>query len=214
MAEEGTTATEYEPYFEGLKSATVTTVKSYAADGTLLSTYTVPDAVRALDGYGMGLSLDSNNGIDFERNLFVKRNSLVQVSADWNWAANSATNGSYYAQHGLEDIAAFRHCFCNTFEGAPRAAYDGSGNNIISFAKDMAWIKSTDYTSVNELKAFLREHPTYVVYMLKEPVVTDLSGILPATPYIKVEQGGYIEAISEDGIPAALTVTYQIENET
>ncbi len=51
----GLEALPYELYFEGLRSAPVTEVKSVGVDGeTVLGTLPIPEAVRDMDGYGEG----------------------------------------------------------------------------------------------------------------------------------------------------------------
>ena len=103
MVEEGTTATEYEPYFEGLKSAKVKAVKSYKADGTWLDTYTVPSAVQSIDGYGLGIGTDYANTVDYSANIYTENVKEVDLGTlDFRIYNSNASRVVFTAQ--IDDI--------------------------------------------------------------------------------------------------------------
>lgn len=52
MLNEGDTALPYEPYFEGLRSASV---REFKSTGDEPKYFTIPEAVQAIDGYGCGI---------------------------------------------------------------------------------------------------------------------------------------------------------------
>ena len=69
---EGTVALPYEPYYDGLKPAKVTEIKSVAED-TTVDAISIPSAITIIEGYGEGNpdNADEYNYIDFERKKFV-----------------------------------------------------------------------------------------------------------------------------------------------
>ena len=220
MIEEGTTASPYEPYFEGVKSADITSIKSYKADGTLLAEFPIPSKIREQTGYGVGVDANYKNVVSFENKFFKRTTSIGKVSADWTWNTNSALLGQYYATHTYDGGAPYglANCYCNNFKGSPRGAYDGTGDssndNSISIAGTRTWIYSTRFSTSNDLISFLAENETFVAYILSgTELITNLSEPYFSNAYIQVEPGGRIEAYSDYGIPAYVTLTYQIHTQ-
>ena len=73
--------------------------------------------------------------------------------------------------------------------------------------------------NLSAFKAYLAEryasgNPVRILYTTASEESVDLSALLPTTAYLAVEAGGTLEAVSEEGVPAALTVTYQIKTES
>jgi len=68
----GSTALPYETYYSGIKSATATTITSANTNGTLTSTFTIPTAIRALNGYGV-----EGNIVDFKNGTYTQNNEIV-----------------------------------------------------------------------------------------------------------------------------------------
>lgn len=194
--ERGSKATDYSPYVG------------------LIDTYTVPSEVQALEGYGIGISTTSNNGIDFANKTYTNRNGITTVSPSLSWGRTASASPLYWTDHGIAGVASFAEIYCNTYKGTPRGAYDGdAGDRTISLAKTRWYILDTTIADHNALKTVLTENPTFVVYSYESPTTTDISEHITVTPYLKVESGGHLEAVSEDGVAATLTMTYQIKNE-
>jgi hypothetical protein len=53
-----------------------------------------------------------------------------------------------------------------------------------------------------------------LVYALEEPIVTDISAILPDDNFIEVEGGGIVTAVNEDKLAAPTKIEYQLKEVT
>jgi hypothetical protein len=173
--------------------------------GGVIDGYEVPNDVQARDGYGIGISTTNNNHIDFASKTLIRVNNITQISADLPWGGG---NGSFYANHTLTDNSHYGECYCNTFKGSPKGAYN-SQPNTISLAHGIVYIYNKNITTVDILKKYLRDNPTYLVYTLKTPSTEPLAEHITDTVYLRVEGGGYIVAENFDGIEAPITMTYQ-----
>ena len=319
MVEEGTTATEYEPYFEGLKSARVTRVESYGkniydgeadialkgaydvrvlcrpevegtttfsfkrdgtnanlggvfrivyTDGTellvgptmpstthtkkikaiqlvnwalcegrvydiqlergskataytpyvgLLDTYPVPDAVQALDGYGIGIKT-AYNFVDFANKQFGKR--VKEVVLTGNETVYS------YAFQGLNGVS------MDVLDGKyERAKGVCSHGNVVSNASAVSgnmwigvnntnvyWLGIMDLlgfapTQVSKFKEYLAEQyangtPVRIIYDSTDDTDEPITDGTIDTEYLEVEGGGYIVGVN-DGIESNLGITFQ-----
>ena len=88
----------YYPYNEGeLLSAGVTEVQSKKADTTTIATYSIPPAIRNLEGYGWSAGT-AYNYVDFERKVFVQNvGSRAYASGDEsNTAVTTDMTTTYY----------------------------------------------------------------------------------------------------------------------
>lgn len=75
-------------------------------------------------------------------------------------------------------------------------------------------IASTGASTIDEFKAILSTKPLVVVYELAEPIITDISDILPADNFIGVEGGGTITVVNEYEYAVPTEITYQIKEAT
>ncbi len=74
-------------FYEGVRSAAITSI--ITTDGTNTSTYTIPEEITSITGYGQSNPDDPTeyNYIDFERQKFVMRGYIsapTRVYAEWN----------------------------------------------------------------------------------------------------------------------------------
>lgn len=80
--EEGSTETEYQPYFTGLKNASFQGIKSTNADGTKENTLELPEAVEC----GLGTT------IDFENKKIVNSGNTIVLTGEETWVAFNGYN--------------------------------------------------------------------------------------------------------------------------
>lgn len=193
--EYGSAKTEYVPYVDAV------------------DTYVIPQEIRSLDGYGLGASDDCRNLIDFERMAYHKKAASVDLGTlDWQ-----SSSSRFVASLPIAGKATLSHqkpakAICPAYNTLSQEEIEA--NNVGIAIEPMTATTVSFYNplfkNATEVKNALSG--VNLVYETAEPVMIDIMEQIPITPYIKVEQGGYLEAVSEDGTPAALTATYQIEN--
>lgn len=224
---EGSTAKEEDPYFEGLRSANVTAIKSYKADGTLLDTYEVPEKIQALDSYGEGVKGKAANTVDFKAKTYTKgvvRGILRQATSSYD-----AGYGAVYRARARDwpSLPGFGTSICSHADNLPSFAYKAEHKGLTSVYSDQSgpypdklfrpfgdFAEMTDsvegmttYFQVQEAKGT----PVTLVYAIADPTVSDISALIPEEIYLKVEAGGYIVAENEDGRKATVAMTYQVK---
>lgn len=188
---EGTTAQPYTPYVR--------------------NTLPIPEAVRNLDGYGWGINADCYNYIDFEKKQFVKRagKTVFDGSADEGWVyVTNETNPCFRAplRTSKEEFCAL----CSHFKHKNYPYVDLTGAKGI-FGWDSSFTTvyfASEQTSVDEWKAWLSANPVTVCYKLAEPVITDISDLLPADNPLPVEGGGTVTMVNEFGYDVPNTVVF------
>ena len=226
--EEGTLATPFCPYFAELRSAKVTEVKSYGRDGTLLDSLIIPEEIRALSGYGLGIDGVCANTLHLGKRKFVK-NTEEALCSDMN-ANNSFYFYEYSNQNQIYQISSksFRlgqsTSLCDVFTNTGVLS-----ETVTPVNGTLGWIygdHSTAYgkyfkppldlfPTLSEFSAWFRQQSGgRLVYALGDNYVTetDVSPYLPISPYLKVESGGRLEAVNEYGYVVPFTMTYQINN--
>lgn len=72
---------------------------------------------------------------------------------------------------------------------------------------------NTDKATVEEWKTHIAENPVTVFYELAEPVITDISDILPEDNLIGVQAGGTMKAENEFDYDVPMTVRYRVDTE-
>jgi hypothetical protein len=78
---------------------------------------------------------------------------------------------------------------------------------------DRVWIEATleQFADLDAWKAHLAANPVEIVYPLAEPIVTDISSLLPSDNMIPVEGGGTITAVNENAFAVPTEITYQLK---
>ena len=198
MLNEGNTALPYTPYTKNT-----------------LAILAIPETVRALDGYGWGVNESIFNYIDWEKKQFVKRVGKIVLdgSADESW--DTYTNSDSIRGEG--------YCYKVIVNDRNRGSNTSIANrfNNVSYAWDVGKIGDygdgasdtnlyfiSDISTLSEFKASLASDPIEVIYELAEPIVTDISDILPDDNFIYVESGGKLTFVNEHEFAVPSTVTY------
>ncbi len=183
----------------------------------------LPDSVRALPGYGMGINATTNNRLVWDPENGVKqyRQEVAKIRIDGTeeWGKSTAAN-IFQASIRLTLLA-------GDTKKAPAIVSNGYGflnwYNPDAGVKpyfrivpngDALWIEATaEQFTEDSWKAYLAANPVEIVYPLGTPIVTDVSDILPDDNFIEVEGGGTITAMNQYGLAAPTAITYQLKEE-
>ena len=189
VVNKGTTALPYTPYFK--------------------RTLEIPEAVQALDGYGWGVSEDVYNYVDLEKKQFAKRVGKIAFTGSEAWEKYGTKQyGMSLSAIGAKPNAG---AMCDRFT----QGYTGVGKFFVGLS-GIAFF--ADYETVGEWKSYLSEQyangtPVILYYELAEPIITDISDILPTDNFIEVEGGGTVTMANEYGADVPSKITYQIKEE-
>ena len=192
----GTIATPYTPYFKRI--------------------FEIPEAVQALGGYGWGVNESIYNYIDYEKKQFVKRVEKVVFdgSADENITIGMLGTEFTLFKFGISGAYNYSPAIINqdvpykvSFNANDAHFYVNEGEVLFVLSNSIA-------TDVATLKTYLASNPIEVIYELAEPIVTDISDILPLDNYIEVEGGGSVTMVNEHEYAVPSAITYQIKEAT
>jgi hypothetical protein len=180
MINRGAAAMPYTPYFRD----------------TLL----IPEAVRALDGYGWGINETVRNYVDWENRKFVKMVERVDLGTlTWNKVASYA---SRFITYDIHDNANTNNGICDRYPVGT-----SSVDKRIFVYSEKVYVDDNSYTDAASLKASLSGVMLY--YELATPIITDISSLLPADNILCVQSGGTVTPINEHGYAVPSTITYQ-----
>ena len=193
MLNKGNTALPYAPYTE--------------------RTTTIPEAVQSIDGYGRGISGLVYNYVDFEKKQFVKRVEKLILNGTEAW--NYYPEFSRFALVIAKNAALYTEkCLCDKYEHNPNVYRDADREMGIVAHKDRIFVRDANYTSDSAWKTQLASNPVTIYFELAEPIITDISDILPDDNYIEVEGGGTVTMVNEHQLAVPSEITYQIKEVT
>lgn len=213
-----------------LKTAKPTSIESRGADGeTVIDTLAIPEAVQALDGYGLGINADCYNHVDWEKKRFVQNVGKYTFSG-----AEAIKIGSRQTVNGLNVFIMNQHSIPYSLEkntpilaesydykgtvdstnrfyekeysnGSMYAYYSPNyGTMCLYFVSDIADVE-TFAQSITGMK---------MLYKFGEPIVTDIPDLLPEDNFIEVEGGGTIVAVNVENLEAPTEITYMTKEAT
>lgn len=162
-------------------------------------TFELPEAVQALDGYGLGTGSVSNH-IRYEDDGYRTYNRLVAlstISGDGKWYYNE-TDKRFYRFSPMN---------------AKRSQGLVLSNRYVVEYWDAFYViaDSAGVYTLDEFNAILNDEPLTIVYELDTPEVTDISDLLAEDNLIEVEGGGTLAFINEHGLAVPSTITYQVK---
>lgn len=182
MLNKGTTAQPYTPYVE--------------------HTLSIPTAVQALDGYGLGVSDTIYNYIDWEKKQFVKRVAVKVFNGTERLYDYIAPHNEITADSPLVHVP-----------WSLLASHDGIGSaNKYSFSFNATRfnVKSTDEMAAYLAQQFANGTPVTVIYELAEPIVTDISDLIGDNS-IGVQSNGTLTFENEYQLAAPSDVVFYNE---
>ena len=181
----------------------------------------IPEAIKSLDGYGLGVNSEYYNYIDFDRKVFVQKVSRQVLDGTENWATQVLPSGGYRYHCDFDKTALpcapadDAKMICSHYTAlTPNDVWNSNTGVSISSAGGSIYIYDSKYnTSDTSLfKAYLaglyaNGTPVTIVYALANPIETDISAYL-TDEYIEVESGGTITAVNEHQLDAPTTISY------
>lgn len=204
---------DYYPYDEGtLLSAPVNEIVSEDNSGNVLQSAQVPDAVLNLDGYGDSAG-DVCNYVDWEKKQYVQRVGKVVLDS-FSGAWGSVTHGyAVFWTGGNFDrnVKMISNNFVYSKLSSTEAPVYSfgliSGSNITK-----SFILPSTITSLQEANEWLKLNETIIYYELAEPVITDISDIIPEyfNP-IEIESGGSLTFKNSNGDGHRVPIPNEVE---
>lgn len=199
---------------------------SYKADNALIDTpvksvnnFLIPEAVQALDGYGLGIDETCFNYIDFERKVFVKRVGVADLgSLNWSYIASRG----YFRTEDLKDIiqastdnASNANLLCLKYEKTPFTNVYYNVERFGSVYDKVVAVQATpadsyggvavinkDYTDASTFKTAMSGVKLY--YELSEPIETDISQYINKS-YIPANGSVVFENDNGQAVPSEIT---------
>ncbi len=199
MLNRGSTALPYEPY------------KEIALH--------IPEAVQAIDGYGLGVSDTVYNYIDFEKQQFVKKVGYVDMGT-LSWDSYSSSTPTTYCAiaPGIKKPAIYDErgtgVLCVKYATVANSVATMSDKSIMRVNGNYSvFVNDTDYTDAASFKSAMSGVMLY--YELAEPVITDISDILSPDNMLEVYEGGTVEVVTDDEYAESVPtkITFQSKNE-
>ena len=180
-------------------------------------TFPIPEAVKALPDYGVGIpNTDYLNRIrwryDEQADKWVREYHRPMKTVDMgtlNWQLFSG--GVYYADIADIEIASTLSkrvvgIMCGIYALSSNLDYTIMTNKAVmrNSKANQVFVRDDDYATAAELKAALSG--VTFVYPLATPEITDISDILPEDNLLGVEAGGTITAENEFGYAVPMTI--------
>lgn len=155
QVELGSTATDYMPYFEGLKSASFQGIESKNADGTITSTLSLPAPIEC----GLGTT------IDFENQKVVEYGKVLEFDSKTFMA--DASVGSVITENKNDFVMGTKYAVCSDAEIVSSISeygiIMGGGNTRICWSKifitlgyDKDWVDPAKPTNEEVQSAFAK----------------------------------------------------------
>ena len=183
--------------------------------------FTIPDVVQNLDGYGQGISKEYNNKIVLDPAEGVKKFHAVvgevtfDGSSDEAWSLYEGGKNVGFSiplykmmMNGRKNgIASYSHLVTQT--SPVNSDIDGITFGTTDNRNIYITQSNAVYSTLAEWKAHLAENPLTVCYLLNSPTETDLSDYFGDDNFIEVEGGGAITAVNEYkyAIPSVIEYT-------
>ena len=186
---------------------------------TDFETIIVPQAVRALEGYGVGVNGNCFNALDLERRRFLRRIGTVDLGT-LTWRYTGDGNGCFYAYLNNGKKSQNANGLCAGYQATPvfpTALNDLRfvlGSPYITNASGSIALRDDSFNgNATAFKAAMQGNILY--YELNSAVETDLSAVLSEDDLIGVEPGGTITfcAANED-VAVPSTVVYALRSGT
>ena len=199
--------------------ATAAPYKPYRVDNPI-GTLAIPEAVQALDGYGVGVDADHYNHLKVVGNKVFYHKVCEKVVLDGvrekiNEVTQSAI-GLYRASAIMPRIAATPHHFIiSHFIAQNKKALGYSWITGSPVTALIMYNTDQSLTTVDAWNAWLAEqsaagNPVTAVYALANPTVTDVTEHFTAMPFIEVEGDGALTAVNEYKQAAPSSVKYLV----
>lgn len=188
-----------------LLSAGVTEVVSKGANTTTIATYSIPTAIRNLEGYGWSAGT-AYNYVDFERKKFVKCVDRVDMGTlSWGASAGMWRTTGIYSVLKIDSTAPN---LLNAKYPAVAWSNRGEGKMVIDNS-GAVYVTDSTYSDATAFETAMSG--VYLYYELATPVETDISEYLTDDNLIQVESGGTLTFPNSNGDDYRLPVPSEEE---
>ena len=194
------------------------------SQGTGFDVFEVPDAVLALEGYGVGVNAACFNAVDLERRRFIRRIASCDMGG-LNWRYAGTGNGYFFAYLGEDagvPVGKVSESSMGTANGlcagyTPAASHPISLNNgcftlgsaYLTRSYGSVAVRDDSFSgNVANFKAAVQGKLLY--FEMATPVEADLSGVLSEDNLISVEAGGTVTFFANNeavAVPSTLIYT-------
>lgn len=178
-----------------------------------IDTLAIPEAVKSLAGYGLGVNAEYYNYIDFERKVFVQNVYRKVFDGTEDWYIPSSIQTTYFQSRIPFAPLSYNAGIMGDYN---HASIGGTGSSQGWYLLESGFVRIRPdielYPRREDWKAYLAEryangNPLVIDYALAEPIETDISAYL-TDEYIEVEGGGTITAVNEYGYDVPTNISY------
>lgn len=189
-------ANYYEEVFENLMINLGSTALPYTPYRGLIDTYTVPTAIKSLEGYGQGINSTIYNNVDFASGKYTKKIGKQQnINIDSLSGVSNEVNSFYsFAKPtgmAITDSSYSTNYLCNKYEVVQQYGNlkDASlQNKIISnISNSNNYLCLPAGATIEEAQEAIND--AYLYYKLETPVETNIT---ENAPLLEVESGGKV----------------------
>lgn len=181
---------------------------------------TIPSAVQALDGYGLGVDAEYSNHIDWEEKKYHKDVGQCVFDGTENVTISPTQMVEGYTRFDVWKSkegagAKSDRCVCNKYgyNGANKVGvwFNNSSPDKLEFR-----IMTNEFSNSNELTTALKQwyaegNPLAAIYPLAVPTETDLTDLLADDNTITVEAGGALVFDNEHSMAVPSEVEYAVK---
>lgn len=191
---------------------TVEDFKAYRTE--LVDSIEIPEAVRNLDGYGIGL-YEYPNSVDWvdDKVTFTKRSKKIVLNGSEDWISEGH---AYFALViGEYGMVVPHTAVCDQYDVKSPATNTGkciSVTNSSTYNVTRIMLRTNEGNGTNitidKLKAQLAENPITLIVALATPEVTDITDLFTEDNTIKVEPCGRLRFVNEHKQSVPNTIGY------
>ena len=180
-------------------------------------TFPIPEAVQALDGYGLGINKNYHNKVVIDPDNFIKKYVKTVGKVDLgNVSWTKSNNKEVYCGATAIGKKWTSIVGVSSFDvTGVYSTYASHTGEVIGLINDgTVYVKSPKFVdkTLDEIKAYLKG--TILVYELATPTETDISDIVPDDNFIRVYGAGIVTAVNEHKNNVPTKITYQFKEAT
>lgn len=222
MLVSGSLAKPYVPYGV-IRDSAVSSVVSKDSNDTTIDTFTIPNEVQALTGYGWGINDTCYNYIDYEAKKFIQKVSSYTFTGEEviNRANNPTTYPNLFKFLGIASLIKKpnNNDIANILiVGLTPCSYNNIGSSsYVNYYTAVqvggeVWFNVPNIESTTDMLNWLVGKTIY--YELATPVETDISQYLDDN-YIEVEGNGSLTFTNqyEQAVPSEIAYLVEVSND-
>lgn len=182
---------------------------------TNINELVIPNEVKALDGYGLGVNSSVYNYIDFKTKKYVQRVKKVILNGSEYWDEYSnqgqRLEGTYCYRYIVSDsVIGMKKSLCDSFTFKSSAWDTGNIGEYCDHPENTTKYFITNIATLTEWKTYLTENPITLIYELAEPIETDISPYIHDNHIIAAADGSTTFE-NEHQLSVPSSVKYQVK---